>query len=63
MPLMVLSVVSPLEQLFGLVFVIFLQLLEITAIVLWIYIMFKAYNGERYELPIIAEIVDDHLMI
>jgi uncharacterized membrane protein len=34
------------------------QGLGITALILWILLMFKAYQGKRYELPVLGEVVD-----
>ena len=35
-----------------------LTLINIGLAVFWIFLMYKAYNGERYRIPELADIVD-----
>lgn len=45
--------------LFGLFFSLFWTLLSLGALVLWIFLMVKAYQGETPRIPIAADIADD----
>jgi uncharacterized membrane protein len=36
-------------------------LLSIAALILWIVLMYKAYNGEKYKLPYIGEVAEKQL--
>ena len=35
-----------------------LTLIDIALAVFWLFLMYKAYNGERYRIPELADIVD-----
>jgi uncharacterized membrane protein len=35
-----------------------LTLIDIALAVFWVFLMYKAYNGERYRIPELADIVD-----
>ena len=35
-----------------------LDLINIALAIFWVYLMYKAYNGERYRIPELADIVD-----
>lgn len=37
------------------------NLIRIAGILLWIVLMIKAYKGEKYELPVIGDIVKKHI--
>ncbi|MBU9713600.1 DUF4870 domain-containing protein [Evansella tamaricis] len=36
-------------------------LISPVSLVLWIFLMYKAYNGERYKLPIVGDMVENQL--
>lgn len=36
-------------------------LLILVGFLLWIFLMFKAYNGEKYKLPVVGDIAQDQL--
>lgn len=40
------------------VLALLLPLINIVALVLWILLMFKAYKGEKYKLPVIGDIAE-----
>jgi uncharacterized membrane protein len=37
---------------------VILELINIAVAVLWVFLMYKAYNGERYRIPELADVVD-----
>ncbi len=42
----------------GALFNFILTLIDIALAVYWVFLMYKAYNGERYRIPELADIVD-----
>ncbi|ETA67425.1 putative membrane protein [Methanolobus tindarius DSM 2278] len=42
----------------GLIFALISMLIGLVSFVLWLFLMFKAYKGEMYRLPVIADYAD-----
>jgi len=51
----ILQIVLQVVPVFG---VIFLPLLSLASIVLWILLMVKAYQGEKFKLPVVGDIAE-----
>lgn len=58
---MFLSVMSSISYV-GWMFQILTMLLWTAELLLWIFLMFKAYNGERFKLPIAGDIAEKNSM-
>ena len=50
--------VAVLPQFLSVILSVALELIDIALAVYWIFLMYKAYNGERYRIPELADIVD-----
>ncbi len=50
--------VAVLPQFLSVILSVVLELIDIALAVYWIFLMYKAYNGERYRIPELADIVD-----
>ena len=50
--------VAVLPQFLSVILAVLLELIDIALAVYWIFLMYKAYNGERYRIPELADIVD-----
>ncbi len=46
--------------LFGL-FSMLMTLFSLALLVIWLFLMFKAYNGEKYKLPVIGDLAEDNV--
>jgi uncharacterized membrane protein len=50
--------VAVLPQFLSVILSVALELIDIALAIYWIFLMYKAYNGERYRIPELADIVD-----
>lgn len=43
----------------GWLFLMVAQLIRLAVLVLWLYLMYRAYDGDRYHLPAMGDVVED----
>jgi uncharacterized membrane protein len=43
---------------FTIIFIVLIPVINIAAVILWVILMIKAYNGEMYKLPVIGDIAE-----
>ena len=58
---MILMFIPPVGIIFGLISIFIYLLIFLVGIALWIFGMYKAYQGERYKFPIFGDISEDLL--